>query len=244
VSLFGMSVSAAQLPEMSRAIGRDDEIAEFLRGKLNGGMRHIAFFVVPSAAAFLAFGDVIAGLLFRSGRFTAQDATYAWAILAGSAVGLLASTLGRLYSSTYYALHDTRTPLRFAIIRVVLTSVLGYFFALPLPRLLGIDPHWGGAGLTASAGIAGWVEFVLLRSRLNQRIGATGLPARTALALWSAAAIGVVAGWEMRRVATSDSRFVFAPLVLGTFGVVYLLATFALGVPEAQGLIARVRRRR
>ena len=54
-----------------------------------------------------------------------------WGILAGSAVGLLASTLGRLYSSTYYALRDTRTPLRYALVRVVLTTVLGYVFAIP-----------------------------------------------------------------------------------------------------------------
>ena len=56
---------------------------------------------------------------------------YVWGILAGSAVGLLASTLGRLYASTFYALQDTRTPLRFGIIRVILTVGLGYLFAIP-----------------------------------------------------------------------------------------------------------------
>ncbi len=61
------------------------------------------------------------------------DSLYVWGIVAGSAVGLLASTLGRLYSSTYYALRDTRTPLRFALVRVVLTTGLGYLCALPLP---------------------------------------------------------------------------------------------------------------
>ncbi|HMA22410.1 MAG TPA: murein biosynthesis integral membrane protein MurJ, partial [Gemmatimonadaceae bacterium] len=114
VSLFGMAVSAAELPEMSRAIGDHDQVSTYLRGRLGSGLRNIAFFVVPSAAAFLAFGDVIAALLFQRGRFTAADSNYAWGILAGSAVGLLATTMGRLYSSTYYALHDTRTPLRFA----------------------------------------------------------------------------------------------------------------------------------
>ena len=93
---------------------------------------------------------------------------YVWGILAGSAVGLLASTMGRLYASTYYALHDTRTPLRFAVLRVALTIGLGYLFALPLPRALGVEPRWGAAGLTASAGIAGWVEFLLLRRALNR----------------------------------------------------------------------------
>ena len=135
VSLFGMSISAAELPEMSSVLGDESQIAAMLRARLNAGLRRIAFFVIPSAAAFLVLGDVIARALFQSGRFTETDTVFTWGILAGSAVGLLASTLGRLYSSTYYALHDTRTPLRFAIVRVTLTTVLGYLFAIPLPRI-------------------------------------------------------------------------------------------------------------
>ena len=177
VSLFGMSVSAAELPAMSGIASADPASIEAVRRRLDAGLRHIAFFVVPSAVAFLALGDVVAGALFQTGRFDHSDSIYVWGILAGSAVGLLASTLGRLYSSTYYALRDTRTPLRYAIVRVALTTVLGYLFAIPLPRLLGIAPAWGAAGLTASAGIAGWVEMLLLRATLNARIGRTGLPA-------------------------------------------------------------------
>ncbi|MGH7618294.1 MAG: murein biosynthesis integral membrane protein MurJ, partial [Gemmatimonadaceae bacterium] len=194
VSLFGMSISAAALPAMSAALGNESEVAAAMRAFLKRGLRHIAYFVIPSAAAFLAFGDVIARVLFQYRKFTPQDSLYAWGILAGAAVGLLASTLGRLYSSTYYALHDTRTPLRFATLRVILTTALGYFFALPLPRLIGIDPHWGAAGLTASAGVAGWVEFALLRSRLNRRIGETGVEARFVALLWGCAAAAAAAG--------------------------------------------------
>src|SRR5437868_4219417 len=100
-----------------------------------------------------------------------------WGIVGGSAVGLLAGTMGRLYSSAYYALRDTRTPLRFAVVRVVLTISFGYVCATPLPHWIGIDPRWGAAGLTASAGAAGCVEFALLRRTLNARIGGTGLSA-------------------------------------------------------------------
>src|SRR5262249_60175570 len=113
-------------------------------------LRQIAFFVVPSAIAFPALGDVIAGALFQTGRFTRTDSVYVWKILGGSAVGLLAGTLGRLYSSTYYALRDTRTPLNYALIRVATTTVLGYLGALRVPGLLGLDSAWGAAGLTAS----------------------------------------------------------------------------------------------
>src|SRR5262249_43182250 len=143
VSLFGMSVSAAELPAMSSALGAEADVAGELRVRLDAGLRRIAFLVVPSAMAFAAIGDLLAAALFQSGRFTREDSVYVWGILAGSAVGLLASTLGRLYASTYYALRDTRTPLRFAVVRVLLTTALGLAFALPLPRLLGLDPKWG-----------------------------------------------------------------------------------------------------
>ncbi len=244
VSLFGMAISAAELPEMSRALGTTDEVATYLRGRLAVGLRNIAFFVIPSAAVFLGFGDVVARLLFEGRRFTPHDTRYAWAILAGSAVGLLASTMGRLYSSTYYALHDTKTPLRFAIVRVVLTTVLGYAFALWLPGALGIDRHWGAAGLTVSAGIAGWVEFLLLRSRLNRRIGVTGLPARLSATLWAASAAAAIAAWETRRLAEHMQRHLGAITVLAVFGLVYLTSTIALGVPEAQRAVRRFTRRR
>ena len=198
VSLFGMSVSAAELPAMASAVGGEAERSAYLRGRLGAGLRQIAFFVVPSAMAFLALGDVVAGALYQSGAFTRAMTVYVWGILAGSAVGLLASTMGRLYASTYYALHDTRTPLRFAVLRVVLTIGLGYLFALPLPVALGVDPRWGAAGLTASAGIAGWVEFVLLRRALNRRLGPTGLPVPVVVRLWSAAAAAAGAAWALR----------------------------------------------
>jgi putative peptidoglycan lipid II flippase len=243
VSLFGMSVSAAELPAMASAVGSDAERASYLRGRLDHGLRQIAFFVVPSAIAFLALGDVVAGALYQSGAFTREMTVYVWAILAGSAVGLLASTMGRLYASTYYALHDTRTPLRFAVLRVGLTIGLGYLFALPLPRALGIEARWGAAGLTASAGIAGWIEFLLLRRALNRRIGPTGLPATLAIKLWGAAGLGAGTAWVLRAALPAGIHPIAGAVgLLGVFGVVYLGVTAAMGIPEARRLGGRLRR--
>lgn len=244
VSLFGMAISAAELPEMSSAVGDATETATFLRRRLDAGLRRIAFFVIPSAAAFLALGDVIARALFQSGRFTQVDTVFTWGILAGSAVGLLASTLGRLYSSTYYALHDTRTPLRFAIVRVALTTILGYLFAIPLPHLLNIDARWGAAGLTSSAGIAGWVEFLLLRSHLNRRIGRTGLAKSFVSLLWSSSGVAAAVAFGIQHATRWPHRFIIALVVLGAFGLVYAALTLAFGIPEARALWDRAVRRR
>jgi putative peptidoglycan lipid II flippase len=65
VSLFGMSVSAAELPAMSGALGVEPQGMAALQRRLDSGLRQIAFFVVPSAMAFLALGDVIAAALFQ-----------------------------------------------------------------------------------------------------------------------------------------------------------------------------------
>ena len=94
VSLFGMSVSAAELPEMSSATGTGEERASHLRARLDSGLRQIAFLVVPSVVGFVALGDVVTGALYQSGEFTREMTLYVWGILAAAAVGLLPSTLG------------------------------------------------------------------------------------------------------------------------------------------------------
>lgn len=236
VSLFGMSVSAAELPAMSGVIAPGAEGTEIVRRRLDAGLRQIAFFVLPSAVAFLALGDVIAAAIFQTGRFTPDDSRYVWAILAGSAVGLLASTTGRLYSSTYYALRDTRTPLRYAVVRVALTTVLGYLFAFPLVSALGIEDFWRAPGLTVSAGIAGWVEMLLLRRTLNSRIGRTGLPLAYAARLWAAAVAAAGAAWAVKLLLPPLHPILTALFVLGAFGLVFLAAAAAIGIPEVSML--------
>jgi putative peptidoglycan lipid II flippase len=244
VSLFGMAVSAAELPIMSSAVGTDAEVAEYLRGRIVGGLGRIAFFIIPSAVAFLTLGDVISAILFESGRFTLEDTFWVWQALAGSTVGLLASTWGRLYSSAFYALRDTRTPLNFALIRVALTSALGIFAALLLPGMLGLDRRLGVAGLTATAGIAGWVEFFLLRRAMSQRIGPTMIPASHTLKLWLAAIVGAGMAWGVKLLLIDAPRMWMAIATLVVFGIAYLLLTAIMGVDEAIQLTSRITRGR
>ncbi len=240
VSLFGMSVSAAELPAMSSARGQGSELAAELRGRLDRGLRQIAFFVIPSAVAFVALGDVIVAALYQTGEFTRANTLYVWGILAGSTVGLLASTLGRLYASTFYALQDTRAPLRFAVIRVMLTIVLGYLLAIPVPGWIGLDPRWGAAGVTVSSGLAGWVEYVLLRKGLSGRIGSTRIPPHLLARLWGGAGAASIAGAVVRLALEGHHPLVVALFSLGMYGIAYFAITAELGVPEARRLLKRV----
>lgn len=236
VSLFGMSFSAAELPEMSSTLGTSEEIAEQIRQRLIATLRHVAFYVIPSAVAFWVLGDVVVGALFQNGRFQRGDTVLVWCTLAGLTIGLLAATMGRLYSSTFYALHETKIPLKCSIARVGITAVLGYGLALEVPHLLGLKPFWGIVGLTISSGVASWVEYLLLRWILRRRIGSFRLPWRFGLTLWAIAGSAAVLGIAIKSVLMWLPPFVLAGVVLGIYGVAYLAGTIWLGIPEADFL--------
>ncbi len=243
LSLFGMSVAAAELPTMSRAAGSPDEVAAALKPRLNAGLRQIAFLVVPSAAAFLFVGDTIAALLFQSGQFSRADAVYVWSVLAGSAVGLLAVTMGRLYNSAFYSLNDTRTPFRLATLRVTVALMLGYLFAIVAPPVLGIPSRWGVAGLTASAGLSGWLEFAMLRTRLNRRIGETGLARAYVAKLWALALAAGAGALAVKFAVTGAAPSLEALAVLPVFGAIYLGGAWLAGIEELRAVAGAISRR-
>ena len=263
VSLFGMSVSAAELPELARETALGPEASERLRKRIDRGLERIAFFVVPSAVAFLLLGDVLGGLLFQTGRFDAADTRWLWYLLIGSAVGLVAGTLGRLYASAFYALQDARTPLAFASLRVVLSAVLAYVSVRYGPGWFGVPVEIGAVGITATTGFAAWLEYLLLRRALARRIGSTGIPVRRLAWFWGSA---LVAGglallgktWMTARVgpapavmrfwgwqvlpAPALSPVLVAALLIPVFGGVYLGLTALGGASQLRNVLSRLRR--
>jgi putative peptidoglycan lipid II flippase len=111
--------------------------------------------------------------------------------------------------------------------------VLGYLFAIPLPRILGIAPLWGAAGLTISAGIAGWAEMLMLRRSLVARIGPTGLSASYQIQLWTAAAAGAAVAWAIKIAVAPANPIVAGIVILVPYGLVFFAVARALNIPEA-----------
>ncbi len=246
ISLFGMAVSAAELPEMSSAIGDAAARAEHLQKRLRPALRQVVFLVVPSAIAFVAIGGTIVALLFQTGRFGSADTRVVWMMLAGSAIGLSASTQGRLLGSAFYALGDPKPPLHAALVRVAITGVLGWAFTLPVRDWLGYSPSWGAFGLTASAGFAAWIEFLLLDRWLSRRIGKVPVPKRLGFGALAAAAAAGAAGYGAVLAASAlglPQRFT-ALAAVPAFGIVYLGIMAAARVPETSAFTRRLLRRR
>jgi putative peptidoglycan lipid II flippase len=231
---------------MAGATGDADARARHLQERLAGALRRVVFLVVPSAVAFVTIGGSIVALLFETGRFGADDTELVWIVLAGSALGLAASTQGRLLASAFYALGDPRPPLRAALVRVGLGGLAGWAVVLPLRDALGYDARWGAFGLAASAAGAAWIEYALLRRWLAARIGPVPVPTRLGLGALGAALLAGAAGHGGGALAAhlGARSWQTALVAISIFGAVYLGAMAAAKVPEAGGLVRRLRRGR
>jgi putative peptidoglycan lipid II flippase len=115
--------------------------------------------------------------------------------------------------------------------------------ALWLPGWLGIETRWGVAGLTASAGVAGWVEFALLRRTLNARIGRTGLPAALVTKLWCSAALAAALAWAAKVGLRLSSPFLGSICVLALYGIGYIALAWALRIEECRGFVGQALKR-
>jgi len=240
VSLFGMSVAAAELPELSR---RREDDAGVLRQRVNFGLRQIAFLVVPSAAGYLVLGDVIVAALYQTGDFGRADTVFVALVLAGYTIGLLASTTSRLFANTFFALGDTRTPAKIAFVRVVLAGGLGYLLMTRLEQYQLLGQPLGAVGLALASGLAAWVEWALLRSRVARRIGAVGAGAGPLLRMVCAAAAAALVGRAIVALLPPLDPVLVAALALAPFAAVYFGLARLLGLSEAGVAWGRIMRR-
>ncbi len=224
VSLFGISVAAAALPELSRDAATAS--AEATKDRLGDGARRIAFFVIPSAFVFAALGSHVVGALFQTGSFDVTQTEVVTGVLAAYAIGLPAQASVRLLTSGHYALGDTRTPVRVAAVTVVLAAGLAVTFM----------PFLGVAGIALGSASAAYVNLLLNYMFLERRTGPiVGRRERGSIVMTLGASL-VATGTALvvERAVSSGQVLVDAVVVLGTFGVVYIATVVLLKHPDAQ----------
>ena len=260
VSLFAMSIAAAELPEMSRLA--DDPVALAHRTRL--AMRRVAFWMLMTAVVYVAAGDLVVGLLFEGGVFESTDTVLVWFVVGTYALGLPATGVSRVLQNACYARGDTAGPARIAAIRVAAAAAVGTVVMFPLDRivvgpdgLLGaadaIGLAWalpaaeralddvvrlGAVGLALGSAVAAWTEITLLSRRLglvDDVRSALGTPATAGAVSFAATAALklLVDGWPV---------ILSAPLVATAAVLVYTVVAYRSGVAEAQLLLQPLRR--
>ena len=232
VSVFGVSVAAASLPEFSRDTAT--ATTDALRDRLRAGWQRILFYIVPSAVVFVVLGDYCIGILYRAGRFGAQEQYIAHAILAAYAVGLVSFGSVKLMSSAYYALQDYRTPLRASMASVAVSALAATTLALTFRR-----SELAAAGIALGAALGSYTNLFLLVRGLRKRLGPLYTPAmvqgtrRIVLAALVAAVVGGALHYAQWRYLAALHPRLAGPPILAAFGLVYLLVAWRMGSAEA-----------
>ena len=224
VSLFGVSVAAVALPDLARdAAGA--EAATALRARLGTGFRRVAYFVVPAAFAFVVLGDVIVAALFQTGRFQAADTAVVGGVLAAYGIGLLGAASAKLFASGFFALRDTRTPVKISIATLVLSGVLAALLLRPL----------GVAGIALGSSVGASVTLLAQLWMLESRIGPVLDRAvwRNLAVSVAAAAAGAAAGIAAAGAGVELGHVLRAAAALGAFAVVYGATTLVFKHPDA-----------
>src|SRR5204863_5110900 len=224
ISLFGASVAQASLPELSRdAIGVGAN--EQLRSRIAVGFRRIAFFVLPSAFLFAALGPVLVAALFQTGRFGSSDSVLVGGVIAAYGVGLLGQATVKLFATGFYALRDTRTPVKIAAFPLLVGSGLGWLLL-----------RWfGPAGIALGSSVGGTLSTVLHLRDLDHRIGSVLRREhwRAVGAAVLGAAAAALAGFGAASAVAGLGPVPRALVAVGIFGVVYAAVTAALRHPDA-----------
>jgi putative peptidoglycan lipid II flippase len=249
VSLFGLSVAASELPELSRQTR--PEAAEAFNARIRRSLRQIAFMTVPTAVGYLAFGYLLVGALWRTGRFSVADNRLVYLVLAAYATGIVATTWSRLLQNAYFALGDTRTPAKIAGVRLAVSAVCAVplMFWLDRFEVTGVAAagsndtlRAGAAGLALASGIAAWTELATLTRTLSRKAPGFRPPGAAALKMFALAVLSIApaaaAWWALPPTHVILEAFV----VVGVFALVYLAGARLAGISELAAWLSGMRR--
>jgi len=241
LSLFGVAITQVALPTFSHQAVAEGAAGAAAPGagvgivpgrigeELGRSWRRMAYFVLPSSLGLAAFGRPAVSLLFEHGAFDVGDTTAVTWVLAAYAVGLLSYASTRLFATAFYALQDTRTPVRVALVALAANVLLGIAFAWWL----------GTPGIAIATALASTFNGVMLARRLRRRLGALFAPGiwASARSMAFAAAVAGLVGilpylWVLDRWPAwgLGARLAMTAVLYGLVGATYLLTARALGV--------------
>jgi putative peptidoglycan lipid II flippase len=218
-------------------MGRIDE----LKRTIAFSLRLILFITIPATVALIALRIPIISVLFQRGEFSAQATILTAQALLCYTVGLWAFSVIRIIVSAFYSLQDTRSPMKAAIVALIVNAAFSVALMFPLKH--------GGIALATS--IASMVNVAMLWVILNRRIGAIlglefyhslGKTVLASLVMWGVIlAIGLLYPWHTS--GPFDARLIYLTLCVFGGAAAFFATAFFVRSPEIEITLNSVRRR-
>jgi len=157
LGVIGVAIGVVLLPDLSRKLRAGDDQA--VMNSQNRALELSLFLTIPSAIALMAIPGPILHTVFEHGAFTAADTLAVAPTVLAFATGLPAFAMTKVFQPGFYAREDTKTPMRFAIISVVINIVAS----------LLLSRWYGHVGIAIATSIAAWANAILLAIALTRR---------------------------------------------------------------------------
>ncbi|TFG91994.1 MAG: murein biosynthesis integral membrane protein MurJ [Syntrophobacterales bacterium] len=233
LGVFAIAVGTAALPSFSEQAAEEDY--ERLKRTISFSLRLILFVTIPAMVALIILRVPIISVLFQRGQFDAASTVFTAQALLYYAVGLWAFSCIRVVVSAFYALQDTKTPVKIAVVALLVNVVMSVALMFPMRH----------SGLALATSIASAVNIVVLTVLLGRRVGRflqkdfwTSV-LRTTLAsgvMWvSIAVVNKTLGWDS--AGAFSERLLFLTMAIAVGFVVFALSSFILGSSEVKALL-------
>jgi putative peptidoglycan lipid II flippase len=230
-ALLGVALGVVLMPQLAAARASQDH--ERYSGMLDWGLRLVVLLAIPSSVALLVFAAPLVATLFHYGAFKDSDISQVALALGGYGTGLLGLVAIKVLAPGYYANHDMKTPMRIAIVALVVTQLLN----------VALVPWLHHAGLALSIGLGALVNAGSLLAGLLKRGSYKPTPGwgMFALQVFAASALlGIFLTWAAHDFpwvgwrAEPFKRIGMMAVILAGAGVLYFGALAAMGVKLRQ----------
>jgi len=233
IGIFGVAMATAVLPSLSEHAAKGDYDA--LRSTFSFSLRILFFMTLPAMAGLIILAEPLISVLLQRGEFTARataDTAYA---LVFYSTGLWAFVGVRIVASTFYSMQDTKTPVKIAVVSVIVNIIFSFL-------LMGPMRH---GGLAFANAIASAVNFTLLLYLLKRKLGRVDgrAIAQSFIKMFIASLImGIIGLFTMQAFMWSDSSGIFQKSVtlagvIALCVVVYILIMHLMKSEELKYLL-------
>jgi putative peptidoglycan lipid II flippase len=234
LGVFAIAAATAVLPSLSRQAANREFNA--LRDTFGYALRLVFFITVPAMVGLIVLREPIVALLFQRGQFDAEATRLTAQALLYYSIGLWAFSAVRIVTATFFAMQDTRTPVKMAVISIGVNIILGMILMRPLSH----------SGLALATSIASIMNLGLLIRALRTKLGSLGwrnIARSFGRTLLCSIGMGITVWATARFLVPAESR-TLAGLLGGVAGsiaaglIIYGAISFLVKSPELSSVLA------